>query len=362
MPDAAFAELVQGLTTAFGQQMGASRQADEGLFLRTTDDFVYVFVEDPTRLSLAAVQRWIAEAPGGGRHLLVLSRTHLPLALTAELAHSLGLGAYLGQEPRPARPGGPDRRLPSAHLLDELMARGRTWLEWGVPALALRFFRQATDLKPEYGPGRIGAANALLALGLVEDARRAFREVLSTDPESLDARIGTAAVLGAEGHPDAEIHAYRTLLHEDPTRLSVRAHLIAALLEHHHWEAARAEIALMLETVPEDARLRFLHAIALERSGDARAAAAERDRARALGLPGPLEDQLSRQLGVEAPERPEPVSPIPASVAAPPPPEPPAPAPASAAPGRPARDSARGGAPRPKKLSAKGKRARGKGK
>ncbi|HEV2316803.1 MAG TPA: hypothetical protein VGV89_04420 [Thermoplasmata archaeon] len=329
MPEPAFVELVARLTESFGQQMGSSRQIPEGILLQTTDGFLYAFIAEPERLSLATVQKLLAEAPGGPRHLVVFCRQRLPLAFTSEilsksatlvegsrfveLANSLGLGSYLGEEPRPERPVAA-RLLPSARHLDGLMARARTWQEWDVPALALRFYRQAVELKPEFLPARNGVAAALLRLGLIPEAERAYADVRTIEPENLEARLGQAAVLGAQGHPDGEIAAYRELLAEDAERTAVRAHLIAALLDHHHWSAARDEIALMLERVPEDARLRFLHGVALDRAGASREAEAEKTRARNLGLSFERERALSLQLGLgEPPARTEePLAPTPA--------------------------------------------------
>jgi tetratricopeptide (TPR) repeat protein len=313
MVDPAFAELVTNLTEAFGQQMGSSRQSPEGILLETTDGFLYAFIAEPDLLSLATVQRFAAEAPQGARHLVVFCRGRLPLAFSAELlragatvvegarftelVHSLGFGTFLGEEPRPERPMAA-RLLPSARSLDTVMSRAENWLAWGVPALSLRFFRQAAELKPEYLPARNGVATSLLHLGLIPEARKAYAEVRLTNPENLEARIGEAAVLGAEGHSEEEIDAYRTILAERPEELTARTHLIAALVEHHHWGAAREEIATLLERVPEDVRLRFLHSVALEKSGATREAEAERERARRLGLTPERERALSEQLGL----------------------------------------------------------------
>ncbi len=332
MADVAFAELIAGLTEAFGQQMGSSRQIPEGVLLRTTDGFLYAFIEDTARLSLITVERFITESPGGGKRLILFARGRLPLAFTealqragatvvegghfSELARSLGLGSFLGEEPRPG-PAPAARLLPSAHLLDALMGRARTWSEWGVPAIALRFYRQAAELKPEFLPARIGIAHSLLALGLLPEAREAYAAVRAAEPTHLEARLGLAAVQGAEGHPELEVAAYRELLAEDPSRLSVRAHLVAALVDHQHWEAARNEIERMLETVPEDAYLRFLLSVAFEKSGSAHRASEERAHARSLGLAPDRERQLCEHLGLSPPPRAETPSPVPAGVATP---------------------------------------------
>jgi tetratricopeptide (TPR) repeat protein len=291
-----FAELVGELTETFGQQMGSSRRTEEGLRLRTTDGFLYAFVERPDAVDEALVARFLSETPGGPRRLVVFVRSELPADRSAalraagatvvegprfsELVHSLGLGRYLGEEPRPEPSRETRRLLPSAQRLDSLMHRARTWQEWGVPALALRFYHQAAELKPGFLPARTGVAVSFLSLGLAPEARQAYEAVLAADPQNPEARIGLAAVLGLEGQPEAEIAAYRALIAEVPEQISFRAHLVAALLDHQRWAEARAELDVLTGRLPEDPRLRFLHAVTLEKTG----AEAERELSLQLGL------------------------------------------------------------------------------
>jgi len=320
VPAPAFAELVGRLTEAFGQQPDSMRPTPEGFLLKTTDDFLYAFLEDPAQVSLSTVQSLLRETADRPSRLVVFSPGRLPLALTAELTGKratvvdgarfhelvtgLNLGSYLGEEPRavPARPG--TRQLPSARQLDEVVIRARTWLDWGVPALALRFFRQALELKPEFAPARNGVARSLLALGLVPDAQKIFHEVLETSPDNLEARVGLAAAAGASGKPSEEIAIYRRLIDEDPTRTEVRANLVAALVDAGRWTEVTPELKAMLDTTPEDARLRFLHGAALEKTGHEAEGRRELDRARALGLEFETEQALSQHLGLPAPARP----------------------------------------------------------
>jgi tetratricopeptide (TPR) repeat protein len=320
MPAPAFSELVGQLTEAFGQQPDAMRPTPEGFLLKTTDDFLYAFLEDPAQVSLATVQALLQEAADRPSRLVVFSPGRLPLALTAELTGKgatvvdgprfhelvtgLNLGSFLGEEPRavPARPG--TRQLPSARQLDEVVVRARTWLDWGVPALALRFFRQALELKPEFAPARNGVARSLLSLGLVPDAQKIFREVLEVSPDNLEARLGLAAAAGALGKPSEEVSIYRKLIEEDPDRTEVRAHLVAALVDLGRWHEVTPEVKVMLDTSPEDARLRFLHGAALEKTGHAIEGKRELDRARALGLEYETEKSLSQHLGLPEPARP----------------------------------------------------------
>jgi len=320
MTTPSFSQLVGRLIEVMGQQMSAVREIPEGLLLKTDDGFLYAFLEDPTRVSLADVQKLVTEAGETAQRLAVLTPGHLPLALTQailerrgtvveharfqELARGLGLEEYLGEEPRPTLETPRRRLLPSAQQLDEIMRRGRSWLDWGVPSLALRFFRQALSLKPEFTPARIGIGRSLLALGLTDDADRAFGEVLAVHPEDVEARIGEAAVLGAKGRVDEEISLYRKLLDEAPDRADVRANLVAALVAENNWSVAKGEIETMVRATPEDPKVRFLRAAALLKTGHAAEGEKERSQSRLLGLTFEQECALSDHLSLPRPERP----------------------------------------------------------
>jgi tetratricopeptide (TPR) repeat protein len=327
---AEFAQLVNDLLEAMGQSMAAVRELREGMLVRTADRFLYAFVEDPNQVSLDFVLRLEEEVGHVGARLVVLAPTRLPLALAHEvtqkggavvdggrfhdLVHGLGLGALLGETPPAPASTGRDRLLPSARQLDDVMQRARGWADWGIPALALRFYLQAAQMKPGFLPARIGVGQSLLALGLHQEADTAFSEVLAADPANVDARIGRAAVLGATGRTDEEIRTYRELLEQEPRRPAVRAHLIAALIDTQAWPEARAEIEAMLEATPDDPRLRLFHSAALMRTGGATAARKERERARSLGLPYEVEKQLAARLGLPEPA-PSPSPPVAAPAA-----------------------------------------------
>jgi tetratricopeptide (TPR) repeat protein len=326
MTSPTFVELVTHLLEAMGQRLDAARPIPEGLLLRTGDGFLYAFLGDPAEVSLQSVDRLIREAGPSGARLVVLTPGRLPLALVAELsqkgatvvesqrfrelARQLDLESYLGEAPHATPESNRSRLLPSAQTLDLIMGRARTWAEWGVPALALRFYRQALSLKPEFLPARTGIGRALLALGLTDDADRTFDEVLATRRSDVEARLGKAAVLGARGHANQEIAVYRSLLAEDPKRIEVRTHLMAALIAQNEWRAARLEIETMLVPNPEDPSLRFLHAVALDRTGSPGAGNEERDHARQLGLTYERESALCGYLGIPPPT-PPPLPPVP---------------------------------------------------
>jgi tetratricopeptide (TPR) repeat protein len=320
MAHAGFPEFVGSLVEAMGQSVAAVRPREEMILLRTPDDFLYAFVDDTSLLSLAHVRQLFSEVPETPSKVVVLTPDRLPLALGTEivrlggtliegnrfteLAKSLGLGEQLGEPPRGSVEPRRARLLPSARQLDEVIHRAETWQSWGVPALALRFYRQASELKPEFIPAKIGVGQSLLSLGLPLEADRVYDEILRLNPGQVDARIGKAAVLGATGKADKEIAAYRALLAENAGRPEVRAHLLAALLDARAWTDARREVETMLEGMPDDPRLRFLHSVTLERTATATEAKRERERARALGLPYEAERSLCEHLGLPVPPPP----------------------------------------------------------
>lgn len=326
MASASFAELVARLTEAFGQTMGSSRERPEGLLLGTTDGFLYAFVEKPEELSLSACRELLKEAPGGPKRLVVFAPTYLPLALRdallqeggtvvdgrrfQDLVRGLDLGEYLGHEPRPARGSEGPRRLPSAQVLDAILLRARSWQDWGVPALSLRFFRQASDLKPEFLPARLGIAASLLGLGLASEAQTAYRAIIASDSTNLEAQIGLAAVRGFTGDSEGEIAEYRRLLRADPNRVTVQAHLVAALAAHRRWTELRGEVESLLSKLPEDPRLRFLRGVALGHMGSKAEGESEKARARELGLTIDSERAMCRELGIDEPAVEKPATPV----------------------------------------------------
>jgi len=322
MASAPFITLSSAVVEAMGQRLDAAKPTPEGLTLRTSDGFLYSFLEDPNTVSLETIRQLLGDQGSVLARLVVLTPGHLPLAFSqeiaghggttvegarfAELVRQLGLETYLGEEPRPLPAKEMRRLLPSAQQLDAVVHRARSWLDWGVPALALRFYRQASDLKPGFMPAKIGIGRSLLGLGLLDDADRTFDEVLSIRPEDVDARLGKGAVLGARARPKDEVAVYRKLLAEDRNRNEVRAHLLAALIDLGDWGGARAEIEALLAKTPEEPQLRFLHSIALSHTGEKTKGEEERIEARRLGLAYDREVALCKHLGIPAPEPPAP--------------------------------------------------------
>ncbi|MCI4367047.1 MAG: tetratricopeptide repeat protein, partial [Thermoplasmata archaeon] len=143
--------------------------------------------------------------------------------------------------------------------------------------------------------------------------------VLAENPTDVEARLGEASVHASAGRTEEELRLFREVLRDRPDRLDVRAQLMAAEMDAGRWTEARSELQTMLRAAPEDPRLRFLHSVALDRTGAATEAARELGKARSLGLTFREETALCGHLGLPAPSprappesRPAPLAPRPA--------------------------------------------------
>ena len=312
MDRGAFARLVRDLIEAMGQRLGAARPIPEGLALRTADQYLYVFVDDVSRGSTDAVHRWCVEEEVPADHLVVFSAGSLPGSWQAmveggggkiiagpefrRLLDELGIDSPLiERDPTIHRPVG--TALPSARELDANMVRAETWATAGVLPLAARFYERAVELKPEYVAGWVGLARTQTALEAWPEATVAWNRVLALDSGSVDARLGLAAAAAAAGDTTREVALYRALLLEQPGLTAARVGLVAALIHQEDWSEARRETETLLTPVPNDPRLRLLHALTIERSGGPEEAArAERDAARRQGLTEEMEQGLLTSL------------------------------------------------------------------
>ncbi|MGI0055399.1 MAG: hypothetical protein ACREB9_05340 [Thermoplasmata archaeon] len=294
-----YIELVRDLLAAMGQDLGAARPVPEGFALRTQDGYLYVFVIDGDRGSVESVRRWCEEANVPRERLVVFSLRALPSHWGPTIEQHGGLtvqGATLERLVReldidtplvaPETPGrrGSATSLPSVRGLEAEMHRAEIWYASGVLPLALRFYRAAAALKPEYSPALRGVARSLSVVGPPSEARAAWERVLELAPGDLEARVGHAVSIGALGDRAHEVAVLRSLAREAPDSNEVHVALFAALVERSDWKGAREEISRLLDHNPRDPRLRLLHSEVLARTGMVDAAADELRAAERLGL------------------------------------------------------------------------------
>lgn len=310
-----FAELVDEVARAFGQGGRELKETPEALYLRTPDGIVYAFFEDPRRLTSALIERVLRGQGEDLSRLVVLSLSPLPpdavdalergraSLVTGERFRQLLDGLELtrfveaGEAAKPPRDPGEERRvLPTAERLDRTLERARLWMAWGVPGIALRFYDEATRLKPEYVPALIGKGMALLALGSVDPAEECFEDALGHSPGDEEARIGLARITGARGDPEGEVEELGKLLKEDPRRTRTRAHLVAALAPQGRWKEVSSHVEEFLTLVPQDPYFHALASVCGERLGQKEAAVRERRAADTLGMTPDLWRRLREDL------------------------------------------------------------------
>ncbi|EQD53231.1 hypothetical protein B1B_10359, partial [mine drainage metagenome] len=314
METRAFVRLVGEMLEAMDQRLAAARPVRDGFVVLSTDGFLFVFAPRADRVSPASVHQWLGTNEAPAERLVLFSPDPVSGAVREEVGEGGGtvvdgpafvnLVQQLGIEspllpPSPPVSGAPrGYYLPTVERLEAILGRARSWEESGVPALSLRFYRQAAALKPEYLPALIGVARSLAILGQWKEADAAWKEVQALHRDNPDARLGRAVVLGALGRTDREIRAYRGLVRDFPDLTAAHAGLLGALIESERWAEARGEVETMLRASPSDAHLRLLSALACERTGDAEGARLEVNTARALGLTS--EAEATARQNVEA--------------------------------------------------------------
>ncbi len=300
MEAGAFVRLVGEMLEAMDQRLSAARPVRDGFVVLTTDGFLFVFAPRADRISPPSVRHWLAPNEVPAERLVLFSPEPVSDSVREEvsrgggtvvcgpafanLVRQLGIDSPLVPPSRRVADTSRGHYLPTLERLEAILGRAQSWEESGVPALSLRFYRQAAALKPEYLPALIGVARSLANLDLWKESDAAWKEVLALHPDDTDARLGRAIMLGALGRTDREIRAYRGLVRDVPGLTAAHAGLLAALIESEQWPDARTEAETMLRASPSDAHLRLLSAVISERIGDAEGARLELSTARALGL------------------------------------------------------------------------------
>jgi tetratricopeptide (TPR) repeat protein len=309
MPARGFLAQVEGVAGAFGLRPQAVKDEPEGLFLRTDERIVYVFLEGTRPPSVPELKDLIARARGEGDSLVLLSPAPLTgpareLLAQAKVPEVTGeryrlLLVNLGLVPEEAGPL-PPGVLPTAHQLDGIMSRARHWDSWGLPALGLRFYEQALRLKPGYTPAMVGAGNALAALGQTDRAEALFSRALQGSPDLWGARLGLARLEAARGHPRRALKGIRDLWESHRGEPVVQAHLVEALCGLGEWGEALPHIQEMVRANPRDPYLHALLSLCLEGRGERKGASHERDLADRLGMTPELWSDLRRSLPGQA--------------------------------------------------------------
>lgn len=306
--------LVESIAENFGQRLVDAKRAGATTFLSTPDGFLYAFIEEPQHLTARYLETLKAKGLADFKHIVVLSSGNFTpemlqilndqkvSVVTGDrftfLIRAMGLDSA-SSPPTPAPVA--QSTLPTAQRLDKLMHMGKDWMDMGVPALAARFYGEATKLKPEYVPAYLGVGEAYLALSFGDMAQDAFDTVLRLQEGNMQARVGKARLHGVLGRVKQEIDELNNLLKETPGSTVVRAHLLAALVEAKKWDEAISHIDALLKIAPSEGRFHAMKAACLMHLRERNAAIREEERALSLGMP--LEDLEKVYFTMRLPQR-----------------------------------------------------------
>lgn len=81
---------------------------------------------------------------------------------------------------------------------------------------AIKHYRKAIEIKPDYFDARRGLAGALAKKGELEEAARHYRHALKIFPASSDLRVNLGNLLAVQGQRDEAIQLYQEALRIDP--------------------------------------------------------------------------------------------------------------------------------------------------
>jgi len=135
---------------------------------------------------------------------------------------------------------------PDAHYLYGLLDHHR-----GDHETALRRFDRALELRPDHAACQSQRAEALAALGRLDEAEAALRTLLETEPGSPQILNNLGNVLADSGRLGASVEAYRKAAEVAPDFVDPHANLGAVLARLGELEAARGACAQALALVPE---------------------------------------------------------------------------------------------------------------
>lgn len=309
--EGSFGRLVADLLAAIDQRLAAARPVEGAWLVKSADGFLFAFAPEPASLRETQVRHWLENADAPADRLVVFAPAPLPSELRSELvrrgattvdgtrfvelAHDLDVSSPLLPPVERAAPGS-GTSLPSAARWAGLLERAGRWSAAGVPPLALRFYRQAAELKPDSVDARVGLLSSAMKLGLWEEVGRTSARLLELDPNQPFGRLGEAAARGGRGDRAGELEGYRALRREAPGFAPARASLIAALIEAGAWSEAEVEITDLLGLAPSNPELELLRSIVLDRQGRSREAAAAREKAEGLGLSAAAAERLADEV------------------------------------------------------------------
>jgi Flp pilus assembly protein TadD len=119
-------------------------------------------------------------------------------------------------------------------------------------ARAVELSERAIALAPNWFPGHLTYANALIRMGRPDEAIRAYRRVLDLRPEHPPALDNLAALLAERGRLDQAIPLARRAVELDPASVNARLNLGRMYFQLQDFRSARGEFEAVLKLDPDN--------------------------------------------------------------------------------------------------------------
>lgn len=148
---------------------------------------------------------------------------------------------------------------------------------------AMRCFRRAVEMSPNYAMAHWEAGNALLQQQDWDGAIRSYREAVAVNPTFFDAHYNLGVALVQKGDLDDAIRCFRTAVEIKPDRFEPHANLGVALYKARKLEAAIPSFRKALEVNPQSAEAHWNLGRALADQGHYAEALPEMKRGQELG-------------------------------------------------------------------------------
>ncbi|MGD1085372.1 MAG: tetratricopeptide repeat protein, partial [Verrucomicrobiota bacterium] len=129
---------------------------------------------------------------------------------------------------------------------------GLDYVQKGNLNEAIKEFRKAVEINPDYADGFYNLGDALALKGDMEEAIAQFRKALEINPAYEDAHINLGNALANDGKLEEAIAQYQKAVEINPADENLRDILGAALLRNGDVEGAIAQYQKALETNPAD--------------------------------------------------------------------------------------------------------------
>lgn len=205
-------------------------------------------------LAIAEHELSLAEKLGADKSLLVLSRAQLYLY---EIKYSLLL--------KEINPG-----QYSSTLQPELyLYRGHAHFQLNQLNEAIKEYDTAARLNPQQAGPILGKANVLLRRGDMPGATLAANKATQLEPQNAETWYIQAAIKHAQGDMQQAIKHYDKAIDIMPDHLDARLARAGALMDLGKDDQALSDLEYLRENYPFDPRAAYLHAVVLERNGQA---------------------------------------------------------------------------------------------